>query len=307
MATFSNNLGAKTSKNEHPEYYCNVCDYICFKKYNWERHITTAKHIKSTNCNNSATNKEQNEQLYVCEYCSKKYSDRSGLWRHNKKCKIIKNEKTSSSNLDDKDVIMALIKDNSELKNLIIKVIEKDTISNTNSHNTTNNSHNKTFNLSVYLNETCKDAINIGDFVKSIRVQLEDLEYTGRAGYVDGVSNIIINGLNSINTHKRPIHCTDEKREVLYIKSDGEWIKESDNKPILTNAIKTIANENIKAISEWKKAYPDCSESNSKKNDLYLKIVSNSMSGVTKEECDKNYNKIIRNIVKETVIDKEIC
>lgn len=309
MATFSNNLGAKTSKNEQSEYYCDVCDYICFKKYNWERHITTSKHMKSTNCNNSATNKEQNEQIYVCKYCSKKYSDRSGLWRHNKKCKIIKNEKTSSSNLDDKELIMSLIKDNSELKNLIIKVIEKDTISNNtnNSHNTTNNSYNKTFNLSFYLNETCKDAINISDFVKSIKVQLEDLEHTGRVGYVDGVSDIIINNLNSIDTHKRPIHCTDEKREVLYIKNDGHWIKEADNKSILTNAIKIIANENIKTISEWRKTYPDCTDVDSNKNNLYLNIVSNSMSGGSKEECEKNYNKIIRNIVKETIIDKYIC
>ncbi len=168
----------------------------------------------------------------------------------------------------------------------------------------------KTFNLSFYLNETCKDAINIDDFVKSIKVQLEDLEYTGRTSYVEGVFNIIINKLNSINKNKIPIHCTDEKREVLYIKNDGEWIKETDNKPILTKAIKTIANENIKTISEWKNTYPDCIEADSKKNDLYFvnlwKIVSNSMSGVTKEECDKNYNKIIKNIVKETVIDKDI-
>ena len=162
---------------------------------------------------------------------------------------------------------MALIKDNSELKNLIIKVIEKDPTNNNNntnhSHNT-NNSHNKTFNLSVYLNETCKDAIDINDFVKSIQVKLEDLEYTGRVGYVDGVSNIIINSLNSMN-----IHCTDEKREVLYIKNDGEWVKETDDKPILTKAIKTIANENIKAITDWRKEYPDCTDANSKKN-IYI-------------------------------------
>ena len=302
MATFSNKKGSKTSKNEELEFNCETCDYICSKKYNLDRHVLTAKHLKATNGNISATNLGQNEQTYLCAYCSKQYSNRSGLWRHHKKCF---KEQKDTDDIKDKDLIMALIKDNSELKNLIIKVIEKDTTNNTNnSHNTnnTNNSHNKTFNLSVYLNETCKDAIDINDFVKSIQVKLEDLEYTGRVGYVDGVSNIIINSLNSMN-----IHCTDEKREVLYIKNDGEWVKETDDKPILTKAIKTIANENIKAITDWRKEYPDCTDANSKKNNLYLKIVSNSMSGITKEECDKNYNKIIRNIVKKTIIDKESC
>ena len=313
MATFSNIFGANAGKKGQIEYTCETCDYICSKKYTWERHLLTAKHIKATNGNISATNLGQNEQTYLCAYCSKQYSNRSGLWRHNKKC--FKEHKEvddtdDTKDIKDKDLIMALIKDNSELKNLIIKVIEKDTTNTTNnSHNTnnTNNSHNKTFNLSVYLNETCKDAIDINDFVKSIQVKLEDLEYTGRVGYVDGVSNIIINSLNSMNTPKRPIHCTDEKREVLYIKNDGEWVKETDDKPILTKAIKTIANENIKAITDWRKEYPDCTDANSKKNNLYLKIVSNSMSGITKEECDKNYNKIIRNIVKKTIIDKESC
>jgi hypothetical protein len=315
MATFSNKFGANAGKKGQIEYTCETCDYICSKKYTWERHLLTSKHLKATNGNNSATNLGQKGQTYLCSYCDKQYSNRSGLWRHNKKCikeHNVSNDPNDTEDIKDKDLIMALIKDNSELKNLIIKVIEKDTTHNNTNNNTTNNtntnnSHNKTFNLSVYLNETCKDAIDINDFVKSIQVKLEDLEYTGRVGYVDGVSNIIINSLNSMNTPKRPIHCTDEKREVLYIKNDGEWIKETDDKPILTKAIKTIANENIKAISDWRKEYPDCTDANSKKNNLYLKIVSNSMSGITKEECDKNYNKIIRNIVKKTIIDKETC
>jgi len=138
-------------------------------------------------------------------------------------------------------------------------------------------------------------------------VTLDDLENTGRQGYVEGVSHIILNNLHAINVHQRPIHCTDEKREVLYIKNEGEWIKETENKPLLTNAIKTIANENIKQIGKWTKEYPDCRDADSKKNNLYLKIVSNSMSGGSKDECEKNYNKIIKNIVKETTIDKDVC
>ena len=289
-----------------PRFCCKICDYFTDKKSSFDKHLVTAKHLKLTKVNtfsNKSCSKVSFQTYqFTCDYCDKEFKSRVGLWKHNKKtCLPIQ------TNTTDKDIIMALIKDHSELKNLIIKVIEKDTSTNNNSHNSTNNSHNKTFNLSFYLNETCKDAINIGDFVKSIKVQLEDLEHTGRVGYVEGVSDIFINNLNSIDTHKRPIHCTDEKREVLYIKNDGEWIKESDNKPILTNAIKTIANENIKAISQWKQTYPDCTDVDSKKNNLYLKIVSNSMSGVSKEECEKNYNKIIRNIVKETIIDKDNC
>ena len=299
----------KSCEKVAPNFYCKICDYFTDRKSSFNKHLITAKHIKLTNvnenCNKSCEMSNLPTTLLTCDYCDKNFKSRVGLWKHNKKCF---KELNKTDDIKDKDLIMALIKDNSELKNLILKVIEKDpTNNNTNHSHNTNNSHNKTFNLSVYLNETCKDAIDINDFVKSIQVKLEDLEYTGRVGYVDGVSNIIINSLNSMNTPKRPIHCTDEKREVLYIKNDGEWIKETDNKPILTNAIKTIANENIKAISDWRKEYPDCTDANSKKNNLYLKIVSNSMSGITKEECDKNYNKIIKNIVKKTVIDKETC
>jgi hypothetical protein len=175
----------------------------------------------------------------------------------------------------------------------------------TNNTNITN-SHNKTFNLQVFLNETCKDAMNISDFVSSIKLNLDDLEHTGRQGYVQGITNIVLKNLNNVEHHMRPLHCSDLKREVLYIKENNEWTKESEEKPILTKAIKTIANENIKQIKTWRNKYPDCSDVDSKKNNLYLKIVSNSMNGLTKEEGDKNINKIISNVVKEVTIDKEM-
>ncbi len=314
MATFSNILATKTGKNGQNNYYCEVCDYICSKKYHLDRHLTTSKHIKSTQINvlasktgkNGQTGQteqnEQNEKMYNCQHCNKQYSDRSGLWRHRKKC--FDQKQTPQNNITNDQ--FHLFTD--VIKTTVIEVMKNGMVNNTNSNNNSNNnSHNKTFNLSFYLNETCKDAINIGDFVKSVKVQLEDLENTGRQGYVEGITNIVVNNLNSITTHQRPIHCTDEKREIIYIKNEGEWIKEADNKPILTNAIKTIANENIKAISQWKNKYPDCIDVDSKKNNLYLKIVSNSMSGGSKEECEKNYNKIIKNIVKETIINKDIC
>ena len=156
------------------------------------------------------------------------------------------------------------------------------------------------------LNETCKNAMNITDFVSSIKLNLEDLEHTGRKGYIEGISNIIVKNLNDLEHHMRPLHCSDSKREILYIKDNNEWEKETDNKPILTRAIKTIANENIKQISKWRDQYPDCIDSNSKKNNMYLKIVSNSMNGLTKEESDKNIHKIISNVAKETIIQKKL-
>ena len=164
--------------------------------------------------------------------------------------------------------------------------------------------NNKTFNLNLFLNETCKNALNINEFVSSIKPTLDDLEYTGRQGYVAGISNIILNKLNSLEEYIRPIHCCDLKREVIYIKDNDKWEKECENKPILTKAIKTIANENIKNIVEWKNTNPHCTDADSQKNNLYLKIVSNSMCGLDKEESDKNTNKIINNIVKETTIQK---
>ena len=176
----------------------------------------------------------------------------------------------------------------------------------TGTHNniTNTNSHNKTFNLNFFLNETCKNALNIDEFVSSIKVSLDDLENTGRQGYIEGISSIILNKLKNLNHYDRPIHCADQKREVLYIKNDNQWIKETEDKPILTKAIKKIANENIKNISEWRDKNPDCTASDSKKNNLYLKIVSNSMNGSTSEESSKNIHKIISNVAKEVVISK---
>ena len=158
--------------------------------------------------------------------------------------------------------------------------------------------------MQFFLNEQCKDALNISDFVTSIKPQLIDLEKTGRLGYVEGVSRIINKNLNELDTFMRPIHCSDLKRNTLYIKDDNQWQKENENNPILTKAIKYVANENIKQISEWKKVHPDCTDSDSKQNTLYLNIVSNAMSGGTREEQSNNYNKIISNIAKEVVIDK---
>jgi hypothetical protein len=210
-------------------------------------------------------------------------------------------------NIKDKDaLVFHLIKQNGDLQNKLIEIASEKSITNNNNNNTNSfNTTNNAFNLNFFLNETCKDAMNITDFVSSIKFNLEDLENTGRRGYIEGISNIIIKNLNNMEQCFRPIHCSDYKREVLYIKESDEWVKETSDKPILTKAIKVIANENIKKIKDWKEMNPDCTDSDSKKNNLYLKIVSNSMNGLTKEESDKNINKIISNVAKETVIQKD--
>jgi hypothetical protein len=293
-------METKNRKKSQINYNCNNCDYTTSNKFDYNKHLLTAKHLKVT-LGDPKVAKNRNYNLnHICSNCNKVYVSRNGLWKHKKSCDTKNCKETNDTN-------------QFELFTEVIKttVIElmKNGCNNINNNITNNNintnSHNKTFNLNFYLNETCKDAINIDDFVKSIKLQLDDLENTGRVGYVNGISDIINNNLNSMNSHTRPIHCTDEKREVLYIKNEGEWVKESDTKPILTNAIKTIANKNIQVISEWKKVNPDCTDVNSKKNNFYLKIVSNSMPGISREECEKNYNKIIKNIVKENIVDKK--
>jgi len=286
----------------HPKFCCDKCDFKCCKLGDWNRHISTAKHQRLINPNDFTSNYIGTS--YTCD-CGKVYKHMSTLCHHKKKCL----EKDDSQfidgiNIKDKDaLVIHLLKQNSDLQNKIIDMASKSTITN-NTNNSHNNNNNKTFNLQFFLNETCKNAMNITDFVSSIKMDLDDLEHTGRTDYVEGISNIVVKNLNNLEQQLRPLHCSDFKREVLYIKDNDEWTKETDNKPILTKAIKTIANENIKQINKWVQNYPDCIAADSKKNDLYLKIVSNSMNGLTKEESDKNINKIITNVAKNVTIEK---
>ena len=295
----------KTNHTPEHKFSCLLCHFYTSKKSHYNDHLSTLKHKNQLISNTSLTKVTvfRQDHKYVCDSCSKHYTSRNGLWKHKKKCIKHKDENIKESLLSDKELMMMLIKQNSQLIEFM-KNGSCNLVNNTNNSHNNNHSHNKTFNLQIFLNETCKNAMNIGEFVDSIKPQLSDLEATGRLGYVEGISNIILNGLNTLNTQERPIHCSDQKREVIYIKDNNEWTKEEDDKPILTNAIKIIANENIKNISKWRKEYPDCINANSKKNDLYLNIVSNSMSGGTKEESNKNINKIISNLSKKVVIDK---
>ena len=283
--------------------HCIECDFKCSKNNDWERHITTAKHQNRTNLN--ILEQKTAEKRHLCKYCGKTYNARNSLWYHQKKCVIDNNNTNEKEEHTDKELIMMLIKENSELKNMVLDVCQKiQPITNTvNSHNV--NSNNKTFNLNVFLNETCKDAMNITDFVDSLKLQLSDLENVGKLGYVNGISNIIVKNLNSLEENKRPIHCADKKREVLYVKDQDKWEKENQDNNKIRKAIKKIANKNISLISEFKEKHPDCIKYSSPYSDQYNKIIVESMGGSGDNDLEKE-NKIIKNIAKAVNIDKNI-
>ena len=310
MATFSNNLVAKSGKSGNIEYYCEYCDYKCFKKYNWEKHILTSKHIKVANVNTLATEKWQKvaNKIFCCEICQKEYNNRSGLWRHKQKC--IKPE-NNTDDPTDKELILKILKQNSELikenselrkeqtdiKELILEIVKNGTHNNITNHT---NSHNKAFNLNFFLNETCKNAMNITEFVDSIKLQLNDLMDVGELGYVDGISKIIVKNLNNLDETIRPIHCTDKKRETMYIKDEGEWNKEDEKKSKLKKVINKIADKNIRLLPQFREKYPEYNNSSSKQSDLHDKLVIEVM-----ETDDDKKEKIIHNISKVTIIKEK--
>ena len=253
---------------------------------------------------------------YTCEKCSKTYKDNSGLWRHKQKCSVNFDTNTNPNpnlNIDiineNKSFKEFMIEQNQEFKSLIIELLKKETFNTINNNNNNNinnisNCNNQSFNLNFFLNEQCKDALNIDEFVDSIKMNLSDLENFAHLGYADGVSNIFSKGIKELGVHLRPIHCSDTKREVLYIKNNDEWIKESDDKPLITKAIKKVAFKNIKQINEWVKENPACKDPRTKKYDQYNKIVMNAMSGVTEEEQKNNIEKIVKNVTKSVAIEK---
>ena len=198
-----------------------------------------------------------------------------------------------------------LINENKEFKNLIMELIKKDTIiSNITNSNINSNNTNNSFNLQVFLNDKCKDAMNMSEFVDTIKIQLSDLENFAHVDYADGISKILLKNFNNLETCLRPIHCSDLKRETLYIKENNCWTKEPDDKPSLKKAIKQVAFKNIRQINEWVKENPGCQDPRTKQNVKYNKIVMNSMSGGTIEEQKDNIEKIVKNVTKAVAIEK---
>ena len=295
---FSNKIMPKLCSN----FYCENCDYGTSKKSSYDNHITSAKHTKSM-VSNEILPKLCSE--YICDKCSKKYKDNSGLWRHKKKCN---NTEISNNNQITPELIMSVLQQNTELQQIIIEQNKQmiEMSKNTGTYNTTHtNSHNKAFNLNFFLNETCKDAMNIMDFVDSIKLQLCDLENVGKLGFVDGISKIIVQNLNSLDENMRPVHCIDTKREVMYVKDDNKWEKENEDKQKLRKVIKHVTHKNSKLFKEFKTKYPGCEKSDSRYSDKYDKLIIEAMGGKGDNDLEKE-DKIIKNIAKVVVIDKEI-
>ena len=284
-------------------YLCEICHYKCCKNSDYLKHLNTLKHQKRTNCDIKVA--EIAKKIYKCNICDKIYNSRNGLWSHSKTCKNIENNQIFESNNSNEN-LFEILKQNQEFKDLILEQnkIIMELAKNAGNNNNNINSHNKTFNLQVFLNEKCKDALNITDFVNSLKLTLEDLENVGENGFVNGISRIFVNGLKQLDVYKRPIHCSDLKREIMYLKNENVWEKDNDNKENMKKVIKQIANKNIKKIYEWKDKYPDCKYSDSKKNDQYSRIIIESMGARTIEDDQILYEKIIKNIAKETTIDK---
>jgi CHAT domain-containing protein len=249
----------------------------------------------------------------ICE-CGKEFSNRQNLYRHKKTCEIKPEnitmsveEKTSENNQYSGDLILELLKQNQEFKELILEqnkqMLEISKDRNITNNITQNNTNNNKFNLNVFLNETCKDALNLSEFLESLILTLTDFENFGPLGYCGGISNILVKGLNKLDINKRPIHCSDLKREVIHIKNNDTWHKDDDKQQMI-KAIKAIEHKNVKQMSLWAKANPEYKDPNHKKSDLYTKLIDQSLCDTDKEKALKSYNKIIRTVAKEILVDK---
>ena len=305
-------------------YECKSCNIKCSRKTEWVRHIATRKHKNNGNGNDMEINFTTNK-IYKC-HCDKIFNTNSGLWKHKKKCQPqpMLNENISINNSEE---IKILIKENTDFKNIILDMMKNNTETqkqsneiqekmievyktnnsnniittnhNNNNNNTMNNSNNKTFNLQVFLNEQCKDAMNLSDFMESIQLSLEDLENMEKLGYVECMFKNIFGDMEFISIFDRPFHCSDFKRGIIYIKENGVWEKEEMGYTRLINAIRIVEKKNFKLLKEWTEKHPSFSDYNSPYNDKYVKLFGETMNG------DKhNLSKLIRKLTKSCVIDK---
>jgi hypothetical protein len=326
------------------KFLCKICDYSTCKKCDYDKHLLTLKHSNATfklqNATFLATKVAHGSELIndnnmleedltshdkqsatkvalsiTCPFCDKMFKHTSSMYRHKKICEtninveniLCANDKNiiiEQKNSNDK-LVEFLINENKEFKEMMINMTKNLSVNANNSFNNTNNSHNKTFNLQVFLNETCKDAMNIMDFVNSMEINLDDLEKVGELGYVDGMTNIILKNLKALDITKRPLHCTDAKREILYIKDKDKWEKETENKDKMKLALKYIVHKNAKMFNVFKAKYPDCIKSYSNRCDQYNKLVIEVLGGKGDNETQNN-EKIIRRIAREVTIHKNI-
>jgi hypothetical protein len=305
----------KNPKNTHKQFDCKICIFKCSNKKDYNRHLNTAKHQRLSDVNNTCISNATN--TFKC-VCGKIYKQLSGLSRHKRCCNhIMQNHNVNTefgnndNNHDIVQTMMHLIKQNQnlivsnqEFKQLlfeqnqtIIELSKKDTTTN----NTITNNNQK-FNLNVFLNTTCKDAMNMSEFIENMEVQFEDIENIGRDGYVTGMTNMIMSRIKNLEVTKRPMHCTDLKRETIYIKDNNVWEKD-DNNTKFHNMIQCIAHKNYAILPAWREKNPDCLNSDTSKFEFCIKMMTNLL-GDAGEGQIKLDNKVIRNLSKHIIVDK---
>ena len=233
------NITSNTSKI----FVCENCDFTCSKKGDYNRHLSTAKH-KNNQLETKITYFTSNH--YICD-CGNKYKNRAGLWKHKKKCNIVDEKIHEPSEPNKEHVVEYLLKENIEMKKMMIDLCKKiEPVSN----NTNINSHNKIFNIQLFLNEDCKDAMNMTEFIESIQLSIEDVEKIGMEGQTQALSNILSSKLNEMDVFRRPVHCSDAKKEIIYVKDEDKWKQEDKDNPKLKKALDKIANESLSKVVE---------------------------------------------------------
>ena len=314
----------KNSQKLKPEFVCLVCDYKTVRKNDYNNHLLTAKHKRITNEYNELAN---TAPKYNCN-CGKNYKNRQGLYKHRKCCTFESNKQLDVDDTKpdiDVSLVIDLLKQNKELQNLLIhqaaeyaqkqleqaneysqkqselmnKFMEREPNNiNTINGNVTNN--NQKFNLNFFLNETCKDAMSIQEFLENLVITFDDLLKIGNDGFVTGVSDIFIKQLRDMEVNKRPIHCTDSKRDTIYLKENAAWNKDDKDKTKLKNIIEKIEYRNVAALRDWCTDNPDASVNNTQNNILKDKIYLQTLQG-----DERTRDKIIKNISKEVIVEKE--
>jgi hypothetical protein len=279
------------------KYCCESCNYNTINKDQYDKHLQTKKHISATT--NSSNILENQEKNFVCK-CGKKYKHYSSLCNHRHIC----NNKNINNTNSNKDLINYLIKENKEIKQNIIDMAKIPT--NNNINNTTTNTickNNKIFNLNFFLNTTCKDAMNIDDFIEKVKISISDLENVGKVGYINGITNIIVKTLKEMDITERPVHCCDLKRETLYVKDDNIWEKDTQQHNKMKNVIKHISHKNIKCLNNWRVLNPNHTNISSKTSDIYQTLISKS-NDYNRVSTEDSESKIIKNVMKEIIINK---
>lgn len=284
---------------------CEICNYVCSRSNDLSKHYSTRKHQKNAEYLHNSQAK-----FYECE-CGRKYKHRQSLFSHKKNCQmpeiigepIIEPVKpdpmpTPITN----DMILNLIEQNQELQKQLVELSKQGKTVNNTTNNTMNNNQ---FNINVFLNENCKDALNIAEFIESLELTVNDLEQTGKLGYAQGISRIFIKALKQIDVNMRPLHCTDMKRETVYIKDHDIWEKEDTEKTKLRNVLKQIARKNLKMMPKWQEENPEFQYLDTPENDEFLQISLSALGPEYKEDQEKQEDKIIRTVLKEVVLDKK--